>query len=306
MSGEKALPNSKHAYALGHGKDATSSHAARTAEVDAAFLLPHLKSNFRILDIGCGPGTITTSLCKYVPDGQVVGIDMSPQVLAEANERADNLPSGRPKNVEFFCMDVLASEYASSLPHAATSTNTTVEPTAIPEAWKGTFDVIYESQVLVHISNPVLALRNLKPLLKPGGMFALRDYDCQTFIFHPDPTGWLTKWGPLQGRMTKLLGSQSEFGGRDLHIYCREAGLDPEKMELSVHGILHSGPEARKWWGTLNAQRFEPGRALRKQIEEKAGWSAEDCESVRHAILNWIDEPDGIWSATAFEVIARV
>lgn len=230
---------------------------------------------------------------------------MSAQVLAEASERADALPGGRPANVEFFCMDVLASGYASSPPAPA---NASSEASKLSEAWKGTFDVIFESQVLVHISDPVAVLRNLKPLLKQGdGIFALRDYDANTFIFHPsDRKGYLTRWGPLHGQIAKNMGGQSAFGGRDLHIYCRKAGLDPDKVEMSVHGVIHYGAEARRWWGTLNAQRWEEGKTLRRNMIEHAGLSVKECDEMREALLNWMDEPDGVWAAMAFEVIARV
>lgn len=50
----------------------------RTAQTCAAHLLPRIKKHHRILDVGCGPGSITVGLAELVPDGEVVGIDINP------------------------------------------------------------------------------------------------------------------------------------------------------------------------------------------------------------------------------------
>lgn len=49
----------------------------RTAQTCAAHLLPYLKPTHRILDIGCGPGSITIGLAELVTDGEAIGIDIN-------------------------------------------------------------------------------------------------------------------------------------------------------------------------------------------------------------------------------------
>ena len=49
----------------------------RTAEACATHLLPYIKPHFRILDVGCGPGSIALDLARLVPEGHVVGVDIS-------------------------------------------------------------------------------------------------------------------------------------------------------------------------------------------------------------------------------------
>lgn len=56
----------------------------RTAESDAAFLLPHIKKTDRILDVGGGLGLITTGLAKYASEGSIVGVDISVDDLQKA------------------------------------------------------------------------------------------------------------------------------------------------------------------------------------------------------------------------------
>jgi ubiquinone/menaquinone biosynthesis C-methylase UbiE len=61
----------------------------RTAAVAAAFFLPHLRPGMRVLDGGCGPGTITVGLAQAVAPGEVVGIDPLANRLDLARSTAD-------------------------------------------------------------------------------------------------------------------------------------------------------------------------------------------------------------------------
>jgi ubiquinone/menaquinone biosynthesis C-methylase UbiE len=71
-------------YTHGHDKSAVSQHAARTAENSAAYLLPHLHSNQKLLDVGCGPGSITVGLSERVDS--VFAVDNAAAVLAKAEQ----------------------------------------------------------------------------------------------------------------------------------------------------------------------------------------------------------------------------
>ena len=48
----------------------------RTAQACAAHLLSHILPHYRILDLGCGPGSITVDLARLVPDGHIIGVDI--------------------------------------------------------------------------------------------------------------------------------------------------------------------------------------------------------------------------------------
>ena len=69
-------------YLHGHHDSVLRSHRWRTAENSAGYLLPRLRPDARVLDVGCGPGTITADLAGLVPDGEVTGIDAAEGVLA--------------------------------------------------------------------------------------------------------------------------------------------------------------------------------------------------------------------------------
>src|SRR5690554_2028770 len=73
-------------YTHGHERSVLASHSARTAKNSAAYLLPHLKPGMHLLDVGCGPGTITLDLAALVAPGITIGIENvdTPLVTARA------------------------------------------------------------------------------------------------------------------------------------------------------------------------------------------------------------------------------
>ena len=75
-------------YPHGHDDSVLRSHRWRTAENSAGYLLPHLSKGQRLLDEGCGPGTITVDLARRVAPGLVVGLDREDRPLREARAYA--------------------------------------------------------------------------------------------------------------------------------------------------------------------------------------------------------------------------
>ena len=75
-------------YSHGHDESVLRSHRWRTAENSAGFLLPHLAPGQRVLDVGCGPGTISADLARRVFPGSVTGIDVADDVIDAARRDA--------------------------------------------------------------------------------------------------------------------------------------------------------------------------------------------------------------------------
>src|SRR5690242_15066907 len=72
------------AYTHGHHDSVLRSHRWRTAENSAGHLLAHLRPGLAVLDVGCGPGTITVDLAARVAPGPTIGIDAAPAVVEQA------------------------------------------------------------------------------------------------------------------------------------------------------------------------------------------------------------------------------
>lgn len=119
-------------YPSGHHEAVLRSHSTRNATNSCAYLLPHLKSTDRLLDIGCGPGTISVDLATRVQE--VVGVE--PAIAADVLEKAKQYARDENvNNVTFVVGDI------HKLPFDDDS-----------------FDVVHCHQVLQHAGDPGKAL----------------------------------------------------------------------------------------------------------------------------------------------------
>ena len=137
------------------------AHARRTAERNAAFLLPHLKPGMRLIDAGCGAGSITIGLAKAVAPGEAVGVDLSDVSIERARALADERGAG---NCTFDIAD------ASALPFE-----------------DATFDAAFAHAMLQHVEFPLDVLRELRRVLRPGGVIGVADADRDGWIMAPQP-----------------------------------------------------------------------------------------------------------------------
>lgn len=173
-------------YTHGHADSVLQSHRWRTAENSAAYLLPELRPGTDLLDVGCGPGTITVDLAARVAPGRVLGIDASPDPLAEARAAAER--SG--VQATFQVGDV----YALDLPDDS-------------------FDVVHAHQVLQHLTDPVAALREMARVCRPGGVVAVRDVDYATFTWFPAVPG-LDRWLEVYYAVARANDAEPDAGRR--------------------------------------------------------------------------------------------
>lgn len=181
-------PREKATYTFGHHASVVNSHARRTAQDSAAFLLPHLEPHHTVLDVGCGPGTITADLAELVPHGHVTGVDFAESVLATARAHVQSRDRPAPTNLVFEAVD------ANALPY--------------PDA---SFDVVFCHQVLQHVADPVGILREMRRVAKPGGFVAAREADYKSFAWFPEPAG-LDRWLECYRRTARACGGQPDAG----------------------------------------------------------------------------------------------
>ncbi|MEV8592883.1 class I SAM-dependent methyltransferase [Streptomyces sp. NPDC052012] len=247
-------------YTHGHHESVLRSHSWRTAENSAGYLLGALEPRMRILDVGCGPGTITADLAALVPDGQVTGLEHAPGVLEQA--RATAAERGLT-NTDFAVGDVHALDFPDD-----------------------TFCVVHAHQVLQHVGDPVQALREMRRVTRPGGFVAVRDSDYAAMTWYP-LSGGLDDWLDLYRRVARANGGEPD-AGRRLKSWALAAGLTDITATSSTWTF--STPEERRWWSGLWADRtvassyaelaVEGGHATREQLQAVAGawreWGARD------------------------------
>jgi ubiquinone/menaquinone biosynthesis C-methylase UbiE len=260
-------------YSHGHHESVLRSHRWRTAENSAAFLLPHLRRNMAVLDIGCGPGNITAGLARKVDHGSIVGIDISDAViemaLAEQAQKAANLT--------FQVGDVYQLDFPD-----------------------GHFDVVYAHQVLQHLARPVEALEEMRRVLKPEGLLAVRDADFGGFTWFPaDPV--LDRWMVLYHELTQRNGAQAD-AGRNLKAWARAAGFD-DIVATSSNWTFQS-EEERAWWGGLWADRVRESDFASQGLEYGLT-DPKELASIADAFERWSHEPDGIFLVLNGEILAR-
>lgn len=97
-------------YTPGYSANAVDFMSRRSAEQQARFLLPHLKSGQRLLDIGCGPGTITLGLAKNVAPGEAVGVDLAENQLSVARQ---NAMQNKIENIRFVSDSIYELPFAN-------------------------------------------------------------------------------------------------------------------------------------------------------------------------------------------------
>ena len=71
-------------YTHGHQAAVVNQHARRTAEECARFCRGVIEPHHGILDVGCGPGSITVGLARWVTDGHVTAIEPGGDILDTA------------------------------------------------------------------------------------------------------------------------------------------------------------------------------------------------------------------------------
>src|SRR5215831_2648810 len=121
----------------------------RSATADASHLVPYLKPGLRLVDFGCGPGTLSLGLAAIVTPGEVLGIDISETSIAQAKAQRELLGI---TNAEFRVSDIVDAR--------------------LPDT---SFDVAHFSSVLAYQSDPLAALTVAYRALKPGGLVSARE-----------------------------------------------------------------------------------------------------------------------------------
>jgi ubiquinone/menaquinone biosynthesis C-methylase UbiE len=268
------MPDHQPRYTHGHHEAVLRSHRWRTVANSAAYLVPHLAPGVSILDVGCGPGTITLDLAGRVAPAQVLGIDAAPDVVELARAEQE---TRRIRNAEFRVADV----YALDLPD-------------------DTFDLVHAHQVLQHLADPVAALREMRRVCKPRGVVGARDGDYTAMTWYPaDPA--LDRWIDIY-RVVARANRGEPDAGRFLLAWAHAAGF--AEVQCTATAWCYATPDEREWWGELWADRMTK-TAVGDQAIEIGAATRDELDAIAAAWRRWKVHPDGWFAVLSGEILAR-
>jgi SAM-dependent methyltransferase len=261
-------------YTHGHDDSVLRSHRWRTAENSAAYLLEHLRPGMDVLDVGCGPGTITIDLAARVAPGLVKGVDASEEVIRAASVAA----AGLPTPVVFVVDDAYHLDAAD-----------------------GSVDVVHAHQVLQHLDDPVAALREWGRVVRPGGLVAARDADYAAMTWHP-ASPVLDRWLELY-RVAARRNRGEPDAGRRMLAWAHAAGFVDVRATASVWCFTE--PDDKAWWSQTWAERFTSSAVARQLLEQDLA-DRHELAAIAEGFRAWADHPDAWFLVPHGEIVCRV
>lgn len=234
----------------------TESFARRTAANSAPYLIDFIKPTDSILDVGCGSGSITLGFAQLVPQGHVIGIDVTEKELALARGAAT---AQGVKNVEFRFGDAhkLLEDFEDD-----------------------TFNIVHAHQVLFHIHEPVKVLRYMRQLTRPGGLVA--SGDSADLVFWPHNPAF-DKQKEIWYKMCDMKGTVPN-AGRFSHVWVREVGFEWSQIQL--------GSKSEHYFGEA-MRNFAAGASTVGYMFREAGMTTlEECQEIEKSYKEWAAKPE--------------
>lgn len=261
-------------YTHGHHESVVRAHASRTAENSAAFVIPHLSAGTSVLDVGCGPGSITCDFAELVAPAKVVGLDRSAEIVAQAASLA---AERGVENVEFVTGNIYDLDFEDE-----------------------TFDLVHAHQVLQHLTDPVAALREMRRVAKPGAIVAVRDADFHGMSWYPEVRE-LDDWMELYQKIARRNGAEPD-AGRRLVSWAQQAGFTD--VAPSSSNWLYATAQQRRWQSRVWSERVLHS-AFAEQALEYGLANEADLARIAAGWHRWGSTDDGFFLIPNGEVIAR-
>lgn len=217
-------------------------------------------------------GTITIDIAKnYLgPEGEITGVEPSKELLEDCRKQIPKEISERVKFVE-------AS--AQKLPFPDES-----------------FDIVHCHQVLLHLPDPLQAMKEMRRVVKKDGIVCSRDADLDTTVAYPEKFHKMIHFS-FNGK----IGSTTKFKfGRTLRELSLKAGFENNQIKTSTSNWSFSSNEEREWFGDMFVNRFANSTDTFDEDKEK---DKEKKEKIVEAWKGWKDDPNGWFLMTQFEVI---
>jgi SAM-dependent methyltransferase len=165
-----------------------------------------LQDGMKVVDLGCGTGTVTCAIAESFPNAHIQGIDPSHNLLEKARQLQEKQ---QLNNLDFIQGDA----YSLNLPSAS-------------------IDFVYGRLLLQHLPEPIKALKEIAKVLKPGGQVCLVDVADGWFALNPEPPAF-TELRERLGTIQASQGGDSQVGYK-LGSYLAEAGFSQIVTQVEV------------------------------------------------------------------------
>lgn len=250
----------KERYTLGYSPQTIQQLQRRTAANEAGFLLPHLSAGMRLLDCGCGPGSITAGLAEAVAPGQAVGVDIEPNQYRSAWLQAAKATG---INLHFGCADVYRLPFSDS-----------------------SFDAAFLHNVLSHLRQPLNILKGIYRLLRPGGVIGISHPDFSGRLISPsDPL--LDRDHELYWRLVEHNGGNPAIG-KHQRTLLHDAGFVRVEAVAKYSTVGAQGGVRRR--GGLGG-RMDSGSAIAQQMIDLGWTDRAELERITIAWRKWSEHP---------------
>ncbi len=192
--------------------------------------LADVRKHDLILDLGCGTGKITSELANLTPEGHVVGIDSSVEMISRARDRCSDI-----NNVTFHIIPAQAMSFTDA------------------------FDLVYSNLALQWIRERHKVAGLMYQSLTPGGRIAIhipgRDFcpgffDCINYAIQDQGIGQLHR---------KIQSTWYLPGKEEYEIFLRIMGftnVHADYKEYTLH--FQSITEVADWWSPALIPFMEP------------------------------------------------
>jgi ubiquinone/menaquinone biosynthesis C-methylase UbiE len=191
----------------------------RTLDNEIPELKPYLFPGAKVLDVGCGPGTITLDVADVVRPGEIIGITPSQEQVDTAREWAAEV--GSPANVTYQVGDS--------------------HRLAFPD---NTFDVVYSHTVAHFFLDPVRALQEQKRVAKKGGWViasGVRDWP----ILYPHCPHWIERYTAQRRYWVSNLAEYQDSHSDPVEFLEEQIGRDPGYL---YYYDMHAGRKCPEWF----------------------------------------------------------
>ena len=261
-------------YTMGYGEEMLETQLRATAEDSAAFLLPYLRPGLRVLDFGCGPGTISVGLARAVAPGETHGVDMEESLIEMARSVA---ASWSQDNAMFHVGDVTDLKFEDSF-----------------------FDVAHCRSVLMHVPDTAAVLSEVKRVLKPGGIIACREMICDSAFTYPDFGIMERSWDMFADLVAADDGHPQM--GKDLKGHILDAGFVNIRMNASF-SVYNSPGEIASIYRLISQWLLSPEVA---EAAIRYGASSESLvNGLQAAYDRWKEHPGALFTFAYGEAIAN-